>query len=155
MSKIIIGCDPDSKASGIAVYKNGNLDKLECMPLIDIMQLFKDLAMYDPKAELHIENVNGISAAFTGRDKRNGNKDASLAVKMKMAQQIGMCKQAQIEIERAAKHCGVKVVHHKVSKMWKDSKRGKAQLKLSTGYDGRSNEDTRSAAYFGWLGTRV
>lgn len=150
MSKIVIGCDPDSKASGIAVYKNGNLDKLECMPLIDIMQLFKDLAMYDSKAELHIENVNGISSnAFHTKI-----KDSS-AVKQKKAEHVGKCKQAQIEVERIAKHYGIKVVHHKVSKMWKDSSRGKAQLKLSTGYDGRSNEDTRSAAYFGWLGTRV
>ena len=65
MSKIVIGCDPDSKASGIAVYKNGKLDKLECLPLIEILQLFKDLAMYDPKAELHIENVSGKSASFS------------------------------------------------------------------------------------------
>lgn len=63
-----------------------------------------------------------------------------------------MCKQAQSEVERVAKHFGIKVVHHPVSKMWKDSKTGKQQLEKVFGYTGQSNEDTRSAAWFAYKG---
>jgi hypothetical protein len=42
-------------------------------------------------------------------------------------------------------------VRHKVSKKWKDAA-GKKEFERVTGWKGRSNEDTRSAAYFGYLG---
>tara|TARA_R100000951_G_C2511034_1_gene140437 strand:- start:3 stop:449 length:447 start_codon:yes stop_codon:yes gene_type:complete len=148
MKKIIIGCDPDSKASGIAVYKNGKLDKLECMPLIEIMHLFKDLAMYDPKAELHIENVNGKSASFSSM------KVKSLSAKLKIAQDVGACKQVQYEVELIAKNFGIEVVRHPISSAWKKGA-SKSQFKLITKWHKPGNEDSRSAAYFGWLGTRV
>jgi len=65
-----------------------------------------------------------------------------------------MCKQAQIEIERIAEYFGVKVVHHPVSKMWKDSKTGKSAL-ADLGWTGQSNEDGRSAAYFAYRGYKT
>lgn len=144
MSKIIIACDPDSEKSGWAVVKNGELITLTCKSLVEIFEYFNGCKNHD-KIELHIENVSGISAAFNARDRKS-----SLSVKLKVAQHIGMCKQAQIEIERIANHFGIKVVHHPVSKMWKDSKTGKAALKEVFGYDGQSNEDSRSAAYFSY-----
>jgi hypothetical protein len=142
MSKIIIGCDPDSKAHGIAVYSDGELLDLRCMSLVDIMN-YTD---WDDSFEVHIEDVNGVSAAFMARDKK-----ANIHVKLKMAQNIGMCKQAQLELERFFESKGVKIVHHKISKMWK---KDKSQFEKVTGWTGRSNEDTRSAAYFGWLGCK-
>ena len=147
MNNLIIACDPDSDKSGWAVVKNGELVTLTCLSLIEIYESFHELylSMNHQAIELHIENVNGISAAFNARDRKS-----SLAVKLKVAQHIGMCKQVQIEIERIAKHFGIKVVHHPVSKMWKDSKTGKAALNEVFGYDGQSNEDSRSAAYFSY-----
>lgn len=148
MNKIIIGCDPDSDKSGFALLRNGKLSYLGCLGLHPqltnmLTQLTEEV---EPKEiELHIENVNGISAAFNARDRKS-----SLAVKLKVAQHIGMCKNAQSQIERIANHFGIKVVHHSVSKMWKDSKTGKAALKEVFGYDGQSNEDSRSAAYFSY-----
>lgn len=149
MSKIIIGCDPDSDKSGWAVVKSGKLITVTCKSLVEIFEYFNGCKNHD-KIELHIENVNGISAAFNARDKKS-----PLSVKLKMAQHVGMCKQAQIEIERIADHFGVKVVRHPVSKMWKDSKTGKAALKEAFNYDGQSNEDTRSAAWFAYVGLRA
>lgn len=148
MSKVIIGCDPDSSKSGIATYTNGSLSSLECLSLIDIYFHFDDLCIrFEPsEIELHIENVNGVSAAFTGRDSRQ-----PMPVKLKMAQFIGKCKQAQVEVERIAEHFSIKVVKHGVSKMWK---KDKAQFEKLTGWTGRSNEDSRSAAYFGYLGAK-
>lgn len=144
MNNLIIACDPDSNKSGWAVVKNGELITLTCKSLVEIFEYFNGCKNHD-KIELHIENVNGISAAFNARDRKS-----SLAVKLKVAQHIGMCKQVQVEIERIAERFGIKVVHHPVSKMWKDSKIGKAALKEVFGYDGQSNEDSRSAAYFSY-----
>jgi hypothetical protein len=150
MSKIIIGCDPDSKASGFSYYKSGKLTDLKCMSLVEFYEWCKGiLSLGEVDIELHIENLNGISSnAFSikGRD--------PLPVKLKKAEHVGKCKQVQIEIERIAEHFGIKVVRHGVSKMWKDSKIGKATL-ADLGWHGQSNEDSRSAAYFGYLGVKL
>lgn len=146
MSKIIIGCDPDSSKSGISIFNtDGILISLSCMSLIDIYKCFEAyIATGD--AELHIENVKANKAVWH-------NKKGSQAAYGMTCQKVGQCKQVQTEIERIAEHFDVKVVHHGVSKMWKDSKTGKAAL-ADLGWQGQSNEDGRSAAYFGYLGVK-
>ena len=147
MSKITIGIDPDAKAHGVAVYEDGILIILKSMPLMELVGTLQRFAHLEPV--VHIEDVNAVSAAFSATRSKSA---VSAAAKMKMAQHIGMCKQAQIEVERLCEHFGVKVVKHKISKQWKSAGNGKAMFKRLTGWLGQSNEDTRSAAYFGWLG---
>lgn len=144
MNKIIIGVDPDSSKSGFAVFTNGELITLKCMSLIDIYEALR--ALPSEMTELHIENVKGVSGIFAQRTSGKGK-----AVALKMAQSVGMCKQIQTEVERIAEHFGIKVIRHQVSKMWK---KDKAQFEKLTGWTGRSNEDSRSAAYFGYLGAK-
>jgi len=151
MSKIIIGIDPDSKAHGVAVYYGSQLRMLDCRTLIDIHELMdKSIVNHsinnDMDVEVHIEDVCGMNAVFRQRQKTNQ------AVNMKMSNSVGRCQQSQIELERLFEYWDVKVVKHKISKMWK---KDKAQFEKVTGWTGRSNEDTRSAAYFGWLGTKT
>lgn len=148
MNKIIIGCDPDSNKSGWAVFDGGNLFDLSCKSLVEIYQFLEnEMNQNNPDIyELHIENVNGISS-----NSFSVNKKDSLPVKLKKAEHVGKCKQAQIEIERIAEHFNIKVVRHRVSKVWKGSKIGKAAL-ADLGWHGHSNEDSRSACYFGYLG---
>ncbi len=147
MINITVGCDPDSKAHGVAIYVNGSLKELHTIPLIKLMGKLHELqGNIDANITMHIEDVNGVSAAFMGRDKKS-----NINVKLKMAQQIGQCKQAQIEVERLCEHLGIEVVKHKISKQWKDAN-GKKVFERVTGWTGRSNEDSRSAAYFGYLG---
>ena len=141
MSKIIIGCDPDSDKSGFAIYKNGSLHDLLCMRLLDFIDFCESNKRKD--MELHIENVCGTSPAFTA------NKAPSQAAKLKVAQNIGQCKQVQIEIERIATSYNIKIVHHPISSKWKKTQ---GEFKKLTGWQSRSNEDTRSAAYFGYVG---
>ncbi len=143
---IIIGIDPDSSANGVAVYRDNSLSELLALNTFELTT-FIACCLSECDVVAHIEDVCGISAAFTARDKKK-----PLAVKLKMAQHIGMCKQAQIEVERVCEAYEVKVVKHKVSKMWKDADSGKKQFELITGWKGQSNPDKRSAAYFGWLG---
>jgi len=148
MSKIIIGIDPDSKAHGVAVYLDGKFISCEAMPLLSIHFMLiewvngaKNIDTND--VTVHMENVCGMNAVFRQRQKTNQ------AINMKMANSVGKCQQSQVELERVFEYFGVKVVKHKISKMWK---KDKAQFEKVTGWKGRSNEDTRSAAYFGWLG---
>lgn len=141
---VIIGIDPDSSANGVAVYQNGKLTELSNMTTIE---LFVYMNYNVSECEVHIEDVNGISSnAFNVKSKDK------LPVKLKKAEHVGKCKQAQIEVERVCESLKVKVVKHKVSKMWKDADSGKKQFELITGWKGKSNTDKRSAAYFGWLG---
>lgn len=142
ISKLVLGIDPDSKAHGVAVYINGELVQLKCMTLFEIFGGF----MRSDNVEIHIEDVKSQKGAWHGV---NENKKSVGMI----GQNIGKCKQAQIELERFAEEMEIKVVHHKVSSMWK-SQASKKQFERATGWKERSNEDTRSAAYFGWLGTQ-
>lgn len=150
MNKIIFGVDPDSKAHGVAIYDGGELVALECMTLVGVLKLFE--TGFVSKAELsnvevHIENVCGNNAAFAKRGVKNAMAGTAIN------RSVGKCQQAQIELERLFKHLGVKVVRHPISKRWK-SQREKVHFEKLTGWKGRSNEDTRSAAYFGFMGLK-
>ena len=139
MSKIILGIDPDSKAHGVAVYVDGRLERLECLTLYWFMDAIDFYHGND--IEVHIEDVCANNSVFRGG---NGVK-----VQQSMARRLGMCQQSQTELERFIHHRGIKVIKHKISKIWKKDRK---QFEKVTGWKGQSNEDTRSAAYFGWLG---
>ncbi len=145
MSKIIIGIDPDSKAHGVAVYVDSKLSRLECLTLYWFMDALEFYNNGDNDIEIHIEDVCAISAVFR---QRQGNNQA---INMKMSNSIGKCQQSQIELERFIHHKAIKVIKHKISKIWK---KDRSQFEKITGWVGSSNEDTRSAAYFGWLGIK-
>ena len=146
--KYIIGIDPDSKKHGIALYASGYLVRLESMSLVDVMlMLISDFDSEEMKLiEVHIEDVCASSAVFRGGH--------SVSVQQSLARRLGMCQQSQVELERLLEFYEIKVVKHKISKKWKDAKSGKAEFERLTGWKGRSNEDTRSAAYFGFLGCK-
>lgn len=145
MSKIIIGIDPDSKAHGVAFYRNGELYALE---MLNNKQLLIDhqLATCDWDILVSIEDVCANNFVYARNNK--GNK----AVTSKIAMAIGRCQQSQKELMMWLDNYNVKYVLHKPQKgNWA---KNKAQFEKVTGWTGRSNEDTRSAAYFGWLGSR-
>lgn len=144
MSKIIIGIDPDSKVHGVAVYVDGKLMGLSGLELTQFIDMIPKWKSEFDSLEVHIEDVNAVSAAFMARDRK-----ANINVKLKMAQHIGMCKQAQIELERLFASHLIVPIKHKISQMWK---KDKAQFEKVTGWTGRSNEDTRSAAWMGYQG---
>ena len=146
MANVIIGIDPDSKAHGVAAYVDGRLTSLGSNALIDIIEDIRGLTKEQrSNTTIHLEDVCANNATFAKSFVKN--KKASTAI----TRSVGKCQQAQIELERVFEYYGVKVVKHKISKMWKN-KTGKKQFEIVTGWSGRSNEDTRSAAYFGWLG---
>ena len=145
MKKLIIGVDPDVDGKGFAIYEDGVLKDLLSYTLINLagdINVITDLYC----VEIHIEDVNGNNSSSF-----NHNSRQSKQVQNKISESVGRCKQMQIEVEKIAEHFDIKIVRHKVSKKWKDAA-GKKEFEQMTGWKGRSNEDTRSAAYFGYLG---
>lgn len=143
--KIIIGVDPDSNKHGVAIYSGGKLTALNMWQLIDFYT-FITQSIYDGfVVEIHMEDVCANNGIF-----RTGN---SQKVQQSIARRLGMVQQSQLELERIFEHIGknVKVVKHKISKNWKSSSQ-KKQFETYTGWKGRSNEDSRSAAWFGFCG---
>ena len=140
---IIIGIDPDSYKHGVAIYRGENLIDLRSMRLLDFFLLDREFEV----EEAHIENVCGNNATFSKSFVKNHRAQASVS------RSLGMCQQSQIELERVLDMLEIKVIKHPISKNWKDAKTGGAILK-KLGWSGRSNEDTRSAAYFGYLGVK-
>jgi hypothetical protein len=148
MSKIILGCDPDVDGKGYAIYENGTLKSLEAFHLIDLFNFIDETSLSSKKpVELHIEDLcANKSSAFSHR------RVDPPVVKYKKSESVGRCKQIQLEVEKIAQHFDIKIVRHKVSSKWKDAA-GRKEFERVTGWKGQSNPDTRSAAYFGYLGT--
>lgn len=148
MSKYIIGIDPDSDKHGVAVYQDGELIRLTSMQLLGVKKFIDSLAKMNKidSLEVHIEDVCANNAAF----KKRGIKNPKAGTAVNRG--VGKCQQSQIELERLFTYYDITVIKHKISKKWKDAEHGKEVFEKVTGWKGRSNEDTRSAAYFGYLG---
>lgn len=150
MSKYVIGVDPDSDAHGVAIYKDGKLTELKSMSLMQLMTYLQNLNQtleFGEWIEFHIEDVCANNATFGKKGIKNGKAATTIS------RSLGKCQQSQIELERMIAHLfgNDEITKHKISKAWKDVN-GKKQFQKVTGWTGRSNEDTRSAAYFGFLG---
>lgn len=139
------GVDPDSDAHGVAVYHKGDLIALGNLTH---EQFRKKLAETDT-AELIVSMEDVMSNTSTFRAGRAKNK----AVSSKMGHAIGRLYQSQKVLIEMLDDLGVRYVTYPPSSYWK-SQSGKRQFEKITGWTGRSNEDTRSAAYFGFLALR-
>lgn len=141
--KITIGVDPDAKAHGVAEYRDGKLVTLATANNVDLVSYLKDLSEQHGCIVFGIEDVKSQGFVY-GR-----NVQASKAAQSKVARNIGQCQQAQIELMNWLDHLGIKY------KLYKPSKDNWAKDRLRferfTGWGKKSNEDTRSAAYFGFL----
>lgn len=138
---VVIGIDPDSKAHGFALYEDGELVDISQEPLVEIFNAIGRLEQFR-KALWVIEDVNANKFIYA-RNTKSG------AVGQNIAQKVGMCKQAQIELVRVLESFGVD--YKLVKPQGGNWAKNKAQFERVTGWTKRSNEDTRSAAYFGWL----
>lgn len=150
MIKYDIGIDPDSAGNGVALYIDGKLSILKNLSAAALTLLCVELqANENSRVRIHIEDVKATKAVFKDRF----NKKDKLEQKLMKAQNLGMCKQAQSEVEMMAEALGIQVFKYQISKRWKDQQE-KATFQRATGWTGRSNEDTRSAAFFGFVGVR-
>ena len=145
MSKVIIGCDPDSSKYGIAIYRKGVLTELLNLNIIELYIHITQFMKQDD-IHIHLEDVKRTKAVWHAQGM---NKSVAAMA----AQKVGMCKQSQTAIEQLAENLKIPVTLHRVSKNWKNGN-SKELFKSITGWQGRSNEETRSAAWFGYLGVK-
>ena len=147
---LVIGVDPDSNKHGVAVYRDGSLCELLNLNTIQLYKHITDnekVALSNGEIVIHMENPKGRKGVFSQRTGFSKSQD------LMIGQKVGMCKQAQTSVEQMADELGIKVVLHKNSRSWKKGN-DKKLFERITGWTGRSNEDTRSAAFFGYLGCR-
>lgn len=153
-----IGIDPDSGKHGVALYENETLVSLNNFTLLEFRDFLIGFFGDDfSSLEIHIEDNASVDAAYTAEKARlppSLSPKKQLKTRLNMAQKIGMCKQSQIELERMFEELKITVVKRKQSKRWKATGAEKEAFERITGWKGRSNEDSRSSAFFGYTGAR-
>lgn len=140
--KIVFGVDPDSAKHGVAIYTNGRLEDLLSLSLFEIYDRVNELKDHD--ILFSIEDVCANNFVYA----RNVQQTKGAMAKVGMG--IGKCQQSQVELMRMLDYLGIRHIQYPPTKSnWA---KNKAMFQKLTGWNGRSNEDTRSAAYFGFLG---
>ena len=142
---IVVGVDPDSKAHGVAVFRDGRLVELLTCSLPSLRRWMDSQA--DVPMTFSIENVLAQNFVYTRNALANKAAHAQIALK------VGRCQQSQTELMRELDDRGIPYQLHKPSGAnWAANK---TRFQHATGWTGRSNEETRSAAYFGWLAVQL
>lgn len=143
---MVVGLDPDSKKHGVAVFIDGQLKDLLNLDLPALRGWIEMWTRLDHKMLFSIEDVQAQSFIY-GR-----NVQQSKAAQSKVAMGVGRCQQAQIEVMRELDASGIEYKLHKpMAGNWADNPK---LFEMSTGWKGRSNPETRSAAFFGMLEAR-
>ena len=152
MSMVIYGIDPDSNKLGVSVYRSGVLCELLNMNVIELyihLTTFEKEALSTGALQFHIENPKGNSSSTF-----NHKPSDPVRVKYKKSEGVGMVKQAQNSVEQMAEVLNIPIKLYRNSSAWKKGSQAE-MFKRITGWTGRSNEETRSAAYFGYLGSKL
>lgn len=142
MLEYVVGIDPDAERHGFALYDHGHLAVLDTLPLVEIVRDYPSLAARG-RVVFSVEHVASNGFVYSR------NRHSSTSAQSKIAMGIGRCQQAQLELLRWLDHLGAEYVLYKPQAgNWADVPRLFAQ---HTGWTGRSNADTRAAAFFGHL----
>ena len=138
---IVIGVDPDCLKSGLAVYESGILKRLLNFTYIDFVSYCAKIKFEN--CIFVIEDGNLINGLYSRN--RHGNK----AIQHKISESVGANKQRATDLIEVAKYFGIPVIRRKPRKgNWANKK---AMFEKVTGWKGRSNPETRSAAFFGYF----
>lgn len=142
--RITIGIDPDAEKHGVAVYHGQDLTMLYNMTLIQIMKLLEeDIVRMADSIVFAIENVAANNFIYGRNECRSPKKMAE------KGRCLGRVQQAQIELMRMLDELGVEYKLYKPQRgNWANNEN---QFKQVTGWHGRSNQDVRAAAFFGYL----
>lgn len=146
MKKYTIGIDCDSTAHGLAIYQDGKLITCGCATTITIIN---DHILTIIRADSSNEIIFSIENVMTNQFVYRRNEKSSKAAQSKVGMHIGRCQQAQVELTRWLDYYQIPYVLHAPQKgNWANNKE---LFEKITGWTGRSNADSRSAAYFGYL----
>lgn len=136
----IIGIDPDSDKHGVAIYNDGTLIDIYNL---DLMSIKTEIIDKFDHIHFSIEDVCANNFVYSR------NKKGSGAIMAKIGLSIGRCQQSQTELMRMLDHYSISYELHPPQKgNWA---KNKGQFQSITGWEKQSNDDTRSAAFFGYL----
>lgn len=139
LSWVTIGVDCDSKAHGVAVYRGHSLVELLMMTTPQLIERFA-----------HLENVLfSIEDTMANEFIYTRNKHKSKEAQSKIAMYVGRNQQASVELVRWLDHVGVR--YRLIPPQTGNWANNEEQFKRLTGWSGRSNPDTRSASFMGFL----
>lgn len=142
-NSVVIGVDPDSAKHGVAYFFGHKLNDIESIPRASLIENIKQFKESGIDVLVSIENVLANSFVY-GR-----NNQATKAAQAKVGVSIGRCQQAQAELMRDLEGLNIPYHLHKPSR--NNWAKDKERFERITGWQKRSNEDTRSAAYFGFI----
>lgn len=145
-----VGIDPDTERHGLAVYDDGKL--IVCATATDVelvTEIIPNLLL-GGGVVVSIENVLANSFVYSrNRVQWKMPEAQKKKIEEKIAVSVGRCQQAQLALMRWLDFIGVPYVLHKPQAgNWKDKK---DIFERITGWTGRSNDDSRAAAFFGYL----
>jgi hypothetical protein len=149
MMPIIVGIDPDSDKSGCASFVDGKLVALDMFNTIEIIENFVKPVFVQGDVLFSIEDVCANNYLYEMKLDPKLSAQSKDKIKQNRMLKVGRCQQAQIELMRWLDHYKRPYVLHPPQKgNWADNKK---IFEMATGWKGKSNADTRSAAFMGML----
>lgn len=143
---IVIGIDPDSDRMGLAVYFDKNLSICTTATIPELITEYLPELQKQGDIMFSIENVLAQNFVY------HRNVKAKKVVQGAVSLSIGRCQQNQKELMRWIEHYDLPcIAYTPTSGNWADNK---VLFERVTGWKGRSNSESRSAAYFGWLAAK-
>lgn len=138
-NKTVIGIDPDCKKSGLAIYRNGVLEELLNLTFKDYCIALAEKRFGD--CLLVIEDANHIAGIYAR------NRHANIQAQAKIAQSVGRVKMLGQCMIEYAEVLGYQVISEKPTRS--NFANDREKFEIYTKWKGKSNPETRSAAFFG------
>ena len=140
---IHIGIDPDIEKPGVAIIKDGKYTAVHSLTMPVLFDLIAE-CKGEECVTFYVEDVRTDTATYYRNKSTARNKQA---VQDTISQRVGMVKGAAMTICHVIKHYGCKLVMVKPkSRAHKDAKHEADYFKRVTGWQGRTNQDSRDAA---------
>lgn len=134
----VIGIDPDMRMCGVCDMIKGEKCSLVNLFSAETYKLIEDVEILVKDYVFAVENVNAIKTIYAK------NRKGGQAVQSRIAQNVGMVKAAGTILIDYIEHHGGKVILVPPG-IGKQTKRNAKLFAELTGYQGRTNEDTRDA----------
>nr|WP_067285759.1 hypothetical protein [Marinobacterium profundum] len=146
----VIGIDPDLDKSGVGITENARLVDLKSLPFFDLIEFIQ--AEHAAGSAFVLENVE-INKPIFVKAVAGGSPESKRRQREKIAQNVGQVK----AIARLLHHYMIRIgatctLVKPMTGTAKVVKKDAVMFKRITGWQGRSNEDTRDAAMLALYG---
>lgn len=149
--KIVVGIDCDAIRHGYAVYFDGVLTVCATANTVEIVTQHLPALLAQGEVIFSIENVLANNFCYAMKFPPGLSAASKEKTKQDRMRKVGRNQQAQAELMAWLDRYTIPYILHKPQAgNWADNK---GLFEKVTGWKGRSNEDSRSASYFGYLAT--